>query len=176
MKWEIRGDIAICAIMKSKVYHIVTIDSEDVPRVAIFKWGISHTILPGVWSNFYVTSCAYVRGPEKYQFRVALHRLIMSFPDGMDVDHINGDKLDNRKVNLRACTRSQNIMNIRTVSKNNIGIRGVFYRKSRDAYISRIMINGKSKFLGYFKSAELAKQARITAELELFKEYSPHGV
>ena len=59
--------------------------------------------------------------------RISVHRVVMDAPKGMDVDHINGNGLDNRKENLRICTRSQNSMNRKPRFDNPTGYKGVQY-------------------------------------------------
>lgn len=59
-----------------------------------------------------------------------MHRFIMGAPAGMDVDHINGDGLDNRRENLRVVTRAENLANRGTFKNNKLGVRGV--RKTLD--------------------------------------------
>jgi hypothetical protein len=61
----------------------------------------------------------------------SIHRVVMDAPKGMDVDHINGNGLDNRKENLRLCTRSQNAMNQRLKSHSSSGYKGVQYTPTR---------------------------------------------
>lgn len=63
--------------------------------------------------------------------RKSIHRVVMGAPKGMDVDHINGNGLDNRKENLRLCTRSQNMMNQRLKSHSVSGYKGVQYEPTR---------------------------------------------
>ena len=69
----------------------------------------------------------------------AMHRLVMGNPEGMCVDHINGDTLDNRKENLRICTKSQNSMNKRLRSDSQSGYKGVYEVKkpNKHKYISK---------------------------------------
>jgi len=68
-----------------------------------------------------------------------MHRVIMDAPKGMDVDHINGDTLDNRKQNLRLCTRSQNCMNKKLRSDSQSGYKGVYEVKKpwKQKYVSK---------------------------------------
>lgn len=96
--------------------------------------------------------------------RLKMHRLIMKAPKGSLVDHINRDRLDNRKVNLRIVTVEQNTWNhSHKVGKS--GVRGVRKRSNRwEAFLS---VKDKFKYLGYFKTLEEAKAAREQAEKEL---------
>lgn len=103
---------------------------------------------------------------------VYLHRLIVSCPDDMVVDHINGDVLDNRKSNLRIATRQQNNMNRRVSSNNTSGVTGVSFCRSYNKWQSTISVNGKMIHLGLFSNIEDAVAARRAAEERYFGEYS----
>ena len=69
----------------------------------------------------------------------SIHRLVMNAPKGKDVDHVNGDPLDNRKCNLRICTRSQNCQNKKLRNDSASGYKGVYEIKNprRHKYISK---------------------------------------
>jgi len=100
-----------------------------------------------------------------------LHRMIMNAPDGMDVDHINGDKLDNRKSNLRICTRQENLMNVAKKKNNTSGFKGVCFDKQSQKFKAQIRIDGKQKFLGLFEKAEDAHEAYKKAAVKLHGEF-----
>lgn len=73
-----------------------------------------------------------------------IHRYIMNCPKGMEVDHINGDKLDNRKGNLRICTHSENEAN-KGIQKNNAsGHKDIYWEKSTNKWNVKIKFNGKT--------------------------------
>ncbi len=76
--------------------QVALIDADDLPAVSTRKWYASKT----PWGNFYAGS----RG-------VSLHRFLMNPPNGMEVDHINRDTLDNRRSNLRIVTHAENMKN-----------------------------------------------------------------
>lgn len=103
--------------------------------------------------------------------KVAAHRLAWFLYNGYwppnDIDHINGDKLDNRFSNLRCATRSQNCMN-----RFDPDTKGVGYYKKTDCYRARIMSGGKSIFLGYFSNFNDAKIAYDTAAKKYHKEFT----
>lgn len=82
------------------------IDGADAERVLAFNWA---------YSSGYAGRDFGGRGRKK---SVALHRWLMGTPDGMDTDHINGNKLDNRRSNLRVCTRAQNAQNRHAQTNN----------------------------------------------------------
>ena len=100
-----------------------------------------------------------------------LHRVIINAPIGLEVDHINGNKLDNRRKNLRVCTRKQNGRN--TSSKTGSSrYKGVALEKRRNKWRADICVSGKNKFLGYFETEEEAANAYDSAAVELFGEYA----
>jgi hypothetical protein len=101
---------------------------------------------------------------------VPMHRLIINPPAEMDTDHRNGDTLDNRRSNLRACTSTQNNANRRLIQKNNSsGYRGV---SLRTFYTSRIIVNRKMIHLGTFKEPIAAARAYDQAAVKYFGEFA----
>ena len=100
-----------------------------------------------------------------------LHRIIMDEPEGLMIDHINRIPLDNRKDNLRTVTNQQNMMNTGIRSDNTSGFTGVYWDKKKNKWEARITINGKKKFLGYFKDKQDAINTRKEAEIKYFKEF-----
>lgn len=88
------------------------------------------------------------------------------------VDHINLNPLDNRRSNLRIANRSQNATNSGRHKNNTSGFKGVTYSKRERKWQSSIIFNGKTKWLGYFISPELAYQAYCEAAKELHGEFA----
>jgi len=87
------------------------------------------------------------------------HRLIFMLHYGYlppEVDHINGDRADNRIENLRPATRSENQCNRPALASNTSGYPGVSWNKKSNAWIVRVMKNGKTVVQKYFKDLELA--------------------
>ena len=96
--------------------------------------------------------------------RIYMHREINNTPEGLETDHINRDKLDNRRSNLRTANRSMNSANHSAHRHNITGIKGVVLDKRTRLYRAQIGVDGKRIHLGYFKDVEQAKQARGKAE------------
>ena len=96
------------------------------------------------------------------------HRIVWllhygKWPDGV-IDHINGDKLDNRISNLRDVSNKINLQNHRKPSiKNKSGFLGVI-KASKNRWSASLKINGKSQVVGYFKTPEEAHQAYVVAK------------
>lgn len=104
-----------------------------------------------------------------------LHRIVMDAPPDMVVDHINHDCLDNRKCNLRICTRKENMRNRRGADRDSkTGVLGV--RQAGKKYQAQIRIDGLTKHLGTFKTIEEARAARIAGEQLYFGEFAPTPV
>lgn len=103
---------------------------------------------------------------------INLHSLVMGkLPDGYMVDHISGNRLDNRRENLRFATAQQNNAN----SKSKIGTstyKGVSFDSSRSLWISSIQVDGKTKHLGRFKSEVQAAEAYDDASYEQYGEFA----
>jgi hypothetical protein len=100
-----------------------------------------------------------------------LHRIILDCPDNMMIDHIDHNKLNNMKSNLRICTNQQNNMNASKRKDNTSGVIGVCWYKANEKWMARIKLNSKDIHLGYFDSLEDAAQARKEAEIKYFGEY-----
>lgn len=107
-----------------------------------------------------------------------LHRAIMnlSFGDGIEIDHINGNTLDNRRSNLRIATKEQNMRNRKKSSANRSGYKGVRLTPSRKRpWLSRCNAPGYKRHIGYFSSKEDAAQAYIFVAYLRFGEFSCIG-
>jgi hypothetical protein len=97
-----------------------------------------------------------------------MHRLIMDCVKGMYVDHINHNRTDNRKKNLRVVTTQQNTMNMLPKTDK---YPGVYWEEDKKRWRAMIKYNYKLIPLGRYKTFEEAKQKRIEAELKYFGEY-----
>ena len=101
-----------------------------------------------------------------------VHRLIYLYINGYmpknDIDHINGNKSDNRIENLRVVTKKDNQQNMRKAySTSKSGLLGSFYSKKHNNWFSRICVNGQRKWLGCFKTPDEAHQAYLKAKRNL---------
>jgi hypothetical protein len=89
-----------------------------------------------------------------------------------EIDHINGVRSDNRLVNLREATPSQNQANKAMRRDNTSGAKGVTWDKSRSDWIAAIHVNGSRKYLGRFSSVEEASAAYAVAASHHFGEFA----
>jgi hypothetical protein len=100
---------------------------------------------------------------------VLMHRQILGLDceDSRVVDHINRDRLDNRRENLRIVSQAQNLWNSAAHRDSTTGLKGAFWEKRRKRFYAKIATHGKQRFLGYFDTAEQAHSAyRRAAEIE----------
>lgn len=104
---------------------------------------------------------------------VRFHRLVMHAQPQQHIDHINKNRADNRKYNLRCCDRIENDRNRGLYHTNTSGVTGVHFDKQRNQWIASITYNCKKIFIGRFKLKEDAIYARLVKEIELFKEFAP---
>lgn len=149
--------------------HVAIIDNEMYDRVMRFKWHVF--IAKRKNGNVYYASTGIHKGLIRTTFFI--HQLIMNFPQrGFEVDHINRNGLDNRIQNLRICTPSQNKMNMKPpVNKSSI-YKGVVRRIKNKTFESCIFVNGRSIYLGRFKSEVDAAIAYNNAALKYFGEFA----
>jgi hypothetical protein len=119
---------------------VAYIDDIDYELISAYKW---HAWNPK--SNWY----AYTNpGPTKNRKRFSMHRLIMNAKKGQLVDHKNGNSLDNRRDNLRFCTRGQNNMNSKIHKIG--GYKGVHFCKDKGKFQVSIRLNNKQIHGGFF--------------------------
>jgi len=135
----------------------VIIDIDDVNMINKYKWHISEK--------------GYIRAMINKK-NVRLHRFIFNANSkDIIIDHINGNKLDNKKENLRSVTSSQSIMNSKIRFDNKSGARGVFKRQN-GRFAVRIQVDGNRIQIGTFDNFKDAVRARKLEEEKLFGEYS----
>jgi hypothetical protein len=144
------------------------------PDTGVFTW---------VKRNGNIAGCPTCRGYVRIRIKgkgYRAHRLAWlyvngSFPDN-DIDHINGIKCDNRIVNLRPATRSQNMMNSTIRSTNTSGIKGVSWCAPSKKWLAQIRIDGKSKSLGLFSDKNEAAATYRAAVDKYHGDFANYGV
>ena len=136
------------------------VDAEDYERVSRYKWCLSRT------------------GNQLYAYRkhrgktIRMHQFIMKPPKGMVVDHIDGNGLNNRRSNLRICTRPENNLNRRRNPNTATGFKGVWRDKKTGKYWAHTQLKGKRIRLGAFDTAVEAAHAYDRKAIELFGEFA----
>jgi len=126
------------------------------------------------WKWFYLNPGYAARSVRigKKVIKILMHREITKAPKGMETDHINENKVDNRRINLRVCTKGQNNRNRGKLSTNTSGYKGVYWHKYSKKWTASIAYNGKKYFLGYFVDKKEAAKAYDKAALTMHKEYA----
>jgi AP2 domain/HNH endonuclease len=104
-----------------------------------------------------------------------LHRLIMSAKKGEYIDHVNGDGLDNRRANLRFCSKSQNGSNRGRQNNNKSGFKGVSWSDANKKWIAQITSNGIRCHLGTFSDPLEAHKAYCEAAKRLHGDFANLG-
>ena len=140
------------------------LDNEDFKSASKLKWHMSTKgyVLRQVWDPI-----------EKKCNVLMLHHFIVGRPKkGLQIDHINHDKSDNRKINLREVTNSQNQANTNKRKNNSSGFKGVHFNKSHKKWSALIGFKNKRYSLGYFNKPEDAAIAYNKKALEFFREYA----
>lgn len=141
---------------------VAIVDEADYSRLARYTWGATETA-PGYWY-------AYSSEARRETGHFYMHRFLTDAPKGMVVDHINGDRLDNRRANLRVCKHWQNLANNEQAIGES-GYRGVIKARS-GRFTARLKRNGKNLYFGTFDTPEEAARARDKAARELHGEFA----
>jgi len=132
--------------------EVVQVDDEDFEGLTTHKW----SCLRGKGATYYACSCKRVNG---YQKTVLMHRVIVNCPEGMQVDHINGNGLDNQKHNLRICTDHQNKRARKQHFKSKSGYKGVSWDNWSQKWRAQIRINDTNTHIGRYDTKEAAAHA-----------------
>lgn len=141
--------------------RVALVDDEDFERISKYKWSYH--------SRYASRNSKTVNGKRH---TIWMHKEIFGETNGLEIDHINRDCLDNRKCNLRACTRTENDRN-RSSKKNREYKRGVYKKKNESTFRSFIKINGKIKNLGRFNTEEEAHLAWLNEASNISGEFLP---
>lgn len=138
------------------------VDDEDFDEISKQKWYFTK-------SGYAVGKLSRKTHPKNRT--ILMHREILKTPDGFQTDHINGDKLDNRRSNLRVCTSSQNRCNSSFSSKNKLKMKGVYLTRYGTFY-AKIAVNGIQKNLRSFKTPYEANEVYKIAVVKYHGEFA----
>lgn len=127
--------------MTKKLYtkqgECILVDDEDFDKVSAIEW-------------VKYPSCRYIQAHINGK-TTSIHRYILGAPDGSNVDHINGDRMDNRKNNLRFCTHAQNMKNRKPNKEGKSAYKGIVVLPN-GRYRAKINSDGKRFDLGVYES------------------------
>ena len=135
------------------------VDFEDYKRLKRYKWCAVRDK-----GTFYAIRTDRTNGKKR---TIRMHREIMKVMQGFQIDHLNGNGLDNRKLNLRICTNAQNQWNRHPLPS----IGGIWWDKKRKRFRIRMMSNGKRKYLGQYKEKSEAIRTYQKAVKERQRNY-----
>lgn len=153
---------------------IAMVDDEDYEKVSKWKW-YAHESSNG--GKFYAARKHWTPSDTIRTIRsngrvvkgsysmMRMHRFIIDAPEGMEVDHIDGNGLNNQKENLRIVDHLENMWNQRTRKTSKSGIRGISFDKQTNKWRATATKNGKYYNLGRFKDINDAVKARQEFDL-----------
>lgn len=145
---------------------IALIDDRDYERVSNLKWNATITTRGQV----YATCTQRIgKGRKGKKVNIKMHRFVLGITDRrVEVDHIDGDALNNQKSNLRRCSHQQNMANMRQHRDASSRFKGVSFHKASGLWRATI----QKRHLGYFKSDQEAALAYNTAARKTFGRYA----
>ena len=140
------------------------VDDDDYEYLNKWHW----------WFNgrYAIKEERYGKRSENKKRKYYMHRFLMGAKEGQEVDHINSDKLDNRRENLRLCTRIENAHNKSIQSNNTSGYKGVYWSKAARKWQAYVTIDRKAKYLGLFEDKKDAARAYNQAALNNYGEFA----
>jgi hypothetical protein len=146
---------------------------EDPAKTA--AWNTRFSGKPAGWVSFFGYLMLTMAGRKLYAHRVAVMIMTGRWPRE-DVDHVNGDRTDNRWANLRKASRSCNLQNSRIRSNNTSGVKGVSQRSDTGKWTARIHApKGLYLSLGNFDTLEAAETAVRSVREKLHRKFANHG-
>jgi len=159
-EYEIRGNITAIIIHSPKYGTKETIISTSMLGLAKQFGNSWYVRYERKTQSFYAVGNMTIGLNKRRTY--GLHQWLMGLPQGMGVDHINHDTLNNTEGNLRIVTTSQNAQNRKGATRVNVsGIRGVTWCESKSKWRVRIGVNGKYYFFGHYKTKEEAEKVAI---------------
>jgi hypothetical protein len=144
---------------------VAIVDDSDYEVLSAFTWYFD--------GRGYASRTLCIGYPKCKHYR--MHRQVLGIVDPkIHVDHINGDRLDNRKSNLRLCSNAENMRNRGALKSNTSGFKGVVL-SGKDRWRAQIKFKRTYYYLGIFSTAEAAHEAYKSAAAKLHGEFANFG-
>jgi len=146
--------------------NVALVDDADYDALAKFKWHLSCGY-----------ACRYI-GNNKHS---RMHREILNAPPGTEVDHADGNRLNNQRSNIRLCNGSQNQINKGPQPCNTSGFKGVSWHKQKGRWQAQISVNGRNKYIGHYDTpadaaaAYRAEAVRLHGDFARFEHSAGHA-
>lgn len=145
---RVQGDTAFITLTKGRE---AVIDAADAPLISGVNWCTEEAN-----DTCYAVRTAKSGGIKRH---VRLHRVIMAAPEGVHVDHIDGDGLNCRRSNMRLATHTENMRNSRSRKDNKSGVKGVCFDVWTGRWQAKIQVDGRTVHLGRFHDLKAAAEA-----------------
>lgn len=141
---------------------VALVDDEDYAAMSHHRWYVA---------------CGYAaartRGPHSQRRGLRMHRMILDIPDGLQADHIDGNRLNNQRHNLRVCTCAQNQYNRKKpITGTTSQYKGVHWVADRRRWRASIKVDNQFHHIGHFVNEEAAAHAYDAAAREYFGEFA----
>jgi len=151
----------------SKHSHYALVDDDDYDELSKYKW----FDMAG-----YAVRQVYEKGSGRSNRKVRtirMHRLILGFPDGT-IDHIDGNRCNNQKSNLRVCSPGENALNAKVRTDNTSGFKNVLWNKQKQKWQVKLHVGGYQRHCGFYNLLEEAIGAAHTFRLFYHKDFARH--
>ena len=166
---EVLDDKTCIIILTGKKAEAVSaftfVSEEDFDFLSNFRWHMAATGYPASWDGRRVITMHHAVATRAGMFDTGL----------TEIDHKNTIRLDNRRSNLRPCTRAENCSNIGLSKRNSSGIKGVCFDRSEGKWKAQLKVNGRLVLNKRFKTIEEAREAVVKARTEHCGEFANHG-
>jgi hypothetical protein len=144
--------------------YLAVVDDADYGRLSVYKW-----YLAGTPAKRYASRHELRDGKKR---TVYMHRLILNAPAGIEVDHIDGDGLNNTRTNLRLVTRVQQMQNRKSAASHSLtGVRGVTWNRAKGKYQVYVKVSGRNYHGGFYDRLTDAEAAAVVAR----RHYMTHA-
>lgn len=141
-----------------------SVDDDMYDYLNQWKWHLS--------TNGYAKRNLYVYNPGQKTINIFMHHIVLPRPDKMFIDHIDRNKLNNVRTNLRVCTNPQNQANKGKRKDNTSGRKGVSWGKYARKWRATMTVSGKHVSLGCYNSVDEAYKAYLSKSRELYGEFT----